>query len=639
MEMKQKPKSSDPGWKYGSYAYPGQSINAIKCDLCGKTTHGGIYRHKLHLTQAGGNVQPCPNVTSEIRKEIEDYMQSQASKKKRFDRAPSKENSIPQGESYETVENDTEGSRKKNGEISMTMPTNVRKRPWVSCSMDTYLTHNDEENEVIQFPKKGERSVESATEKWCSQTAVPKEKLWELLQEIGVAPLPPPRYEHRESFLEKGVQDYSLPCHRCGDKDHTAFVCHSILSCDRCRKVGHRAIKCPARRCSEESSPPSVIIPLSKEISRAAGQFGYCGVLSFSFESEIGSEKDVVDALSSVWPWNWSWPIRRLDENAFLVEFPSEEAFQKLTELQPIRYNNFFLQLQRWSKRVGAMGKPLDVWIRVASFPLHCWDRASFQSLVASFGSLEELDKKTEEKLDLCEARLRISCLDRSKIPSFIDVTVGELIYEVQLQVEGQGPDLDMNNEALGISPTEATPRMNEKQIDSYPVRSSESASRLPRVREPARISKLKQISKSDARFPSLNGGNSESAHLGSRLQFLFSNSNSGTSHEGEDSSAAENIPKDNVPGGSFLCLGSLPSVDTACRALLRSPGYDPSYGGNSESAHVRDGHHVETGHARDESSAAEDIHKDNGSPGSLLYLGTTPSISWSNLDATTISL
>lgn len=233
--MRQKAKSTDPGWNYGSYAYPGKSINAIKCHLCGKISEGGIYRHKQHLTQAGGNVTPCSKVTPEIRKEIEDYMESQTSKKKRFDRAPGKGYSTSREESSgdftsndENVENnDVEGSRKKDDEISMTTPTNVRKRRRVSCSADTHLTHNDEEKELFQIskdmvrivettgkwfslhPKDMERIVET-TARWFSLTGVPIEKVRERLQEIGCfgAGPPPSCRELRESFLKKEVHHF-----------------------------------------------------------------------------------------------------------------------------------------------------------------------------------------------------------------------------------------------------------------------------------------------------------------------------------------------------------------------------------------------------------------------------------------------
>lgn len=281
-----------------------------------------------------------------------------------------------------------------------------------------------------------------------------------------------------------------LPCHRCGNKDHTAFFCRGSSSCEHCHEAGHGAIKCPARRRSEESPPPLVIIPLSKEISAAERQLGSCGVLSF--ESEIGSEKDVVDRLSSVGHWNRSLPIRRLDENAFLVQFPSERALQEAKEHLSTKYRNPSLLCRPWSKTDGEKRNPSSVWIKVGGFPLHCWDTASFQSLVASFGSLEEQDRKTEERSELSEARLRISCLDPSKIPSSIDVMVGKSIYAVDLLVEGcpnmrssrdQGLDLDVNPEDVRISAEDAT-----QQTDSSPVPVLEPPGQSTREEEPGNV-------------------------------------------------------------------------------------------------------------------------------------------------------
>ncbi|KAM0899923.1 hypothetical protein ACQ4PT_020991 [Festuca glaucescens] len=67
-------RSNDPGWKYGYWLIPG-GRDIVVCNLCGKRTSGGIKRHKEHLAATGGDTTGCPRASTEIRREMGEYLE------------------------------------------------------------------------------------------------------------------------------------------------------------------------------------------------------------------------------------------------------------------------------------------------------------------------------------------------------------------------------------------------------------------------------------------------------------------------------------------------------------------------------------------------------------------------------------
>ncbi|KAF1888935.1 hypothetical protein Lal_00036648 [Lupinus albus] len=57
---------NDVGWKY-VISIDG-SIRKIQCKYCTNIFNGGIYRLKHHLDGTQKDVEPCKNVTDEVRK-------------------------------------------------------------------------------------------------------------------------------------------------------------------------------------------------------------------------------------------------------------------------------------------------------------------------------------------------------------------------------------------------------------------------------------------------------------------------------------------------------------------------------------------------------------------------------------------
>ncbi|KAI5015656.1 hypothetical protein ZWY2020_057046 [Hordeum vulgare] len=68
-------RSNDPGWKYGYWLKP-LDINMVVYNLCGKITKGGIKRHKKHLAATGGDAIGCPNATTQLRREMSEYLEN-----------------------------------------------------------------------------------------------------------------------------------------------------------------------------------------------------------------------------------------------------------------------------------------------------------------------------------------------------------------------------------------------------------------------------------------------------------------------------------------------------------------------------------------------------------------------------------
>jgi hypothetical protein len=69
-----KAKSNDPGWKYAYWQDPARR-DWVTCILCGHEGSGGIKRFKQHLAGGYGDIVLCEKVTTEIRIEMETYLQ------------------------------------------------------------------------------------------------------------------------------------------------------------------------------------------------------------------------------------------------------------------------------------------------------------------------------------------------------------------------------------------------------------------------------------------------------------------------------------------------------------------------------------------------------------------------------------
>ncbi|KAG2564437.1 uncharacterized protein LOC120681668 [Panicum virgatum] len=74
------PRSTDPGWKY-AYWPDLENKDKVECLLCGDHFRGGIKRLKQHLAGGYGDAKLCPKSTSELRKEMTAYIESNKRKR------------------------------------------------------------------------------------------------------------------------------------------------------------------------------------------------------------------------------------------------------------------------------------------------------------------------------------------------------------------------------------------------------------------------------------------------------------------------------------------------------------------------------------------------------------------------------
>ena len=76
--------SEDIGWEFGYLDDP-NNLDRVKCRLCQKVIHRGVYRLKQHIGHIRGNVAKCPKSTQEeqtkCRKSIEDAQALKKAKK------------------------------------------------------------------------------------------------------------------------------------------------------------------------------------------------------------------------------------------------------------------------------------------------------------------------------------------------------------------------------------------------------------------------------------------------------------------------------------------------------------------------------------------------------------------------------
>lgn len=72
---------SDPAWKHGIEI--DAKTRKVKCKYCNVVRSGGIYRLKHHLACTHSNVEPCTQVSDEVRKEMLDLLSGSTGESKK----------------------------------------------------------------------------------------------------------------------------------------------------------------------------------------------------------------------------------------------------------------------------------------------------------------------------------------------------------------------------------------------------------------------------------------------------------------------------------------------------------------------------------------------------------------------------
>jgi hypothetical protein len=67
--------SQDPGWAY-DYGAHLHNRDHVTCILCKTVVCGGIKRLKQHLACGYGDTTMCSNITTAIRKQMREYLES-----------------------------------------------------------------------------------------------------------------------------------------------------------------------------------------------------------------------------------------------------------------------------------------------------------------------------------------------------------------------------------------------------------------------------------------------------------------------------------------------------------------------------------------------------------------------------------
>ncbi|GJX57590.1 hypothetical protein Tco_0287487 [Tanacetum coccineum] len=101
----------DPAWEFSLLEDP-NNTTAITCTFCGKKTHGGIFRQKLHLLGTSTAVLACLKVSDEAKEKIRAYMEDKRKKKVYYDTPMDHDNlNEIDDDDEDTNEQETKGKR------------------------------------------------------------------------------------------------------------------------------------------------------------------------------------------------------------------------------------------------------------------------------------------------------------------------------------------------------------------------------------------------------------------------------------------------------------------------------------------------------------------------------------------------
>ena len=204
-----KRKSNDVGWEFGQLV-DAKNLDRVKCNLCGKTFSGGVYRLKEHVGHIKGNVASCTRSTKEnidsCRKAIEDGKNKKRNKRKEEDEIRAGVN-ISGGDECDQIE----GLGRMKGP-NFLGPMDKFAKSIDSCSIGGRSLRQQNINESLF--KERTSTVQEYVAQWVyeagiSFNAIDNDSFKRMVQAVGVfGPgfKPPSPWQLRETLLKKMVE-------------------------------------------------------------------------------------------------------------------------------------------------------------------------------------------------------------------------------------------------------------------------------------------------------------------------------------------------------------------------------------------------------------------------------------------------
>lgn len=230
---------------------------------------------------------------------------------------------------------------------------------------------------------------------------------------------------------------------RCGDPSHFLTVVGMRLSVSPTTSSGtalsHALATTGWRR--EEPSDSGVVaslkmdndfLQISYDDGVAKEVWCLCNHVIVKVTEGFASAVEISMRLGEWWGSDWHWEVRKLNEDGFLVAFPSSASLTEVvSEGGQTLFGPFSLSFAHWSPSIGAVSRrwKFRVSLQVQGLPAHGRSKGSMEKLLRGFGALVNYDNNQDDVL------VSLLCDNPDSLPQEVTVLFGNFFYLVRFLV------------------------------------------------------------------------------------------------------------------------------------------------------------------------------------------------------------
>jgi hypothetical protein len=235
-----------------------------------------------------------------------------------------------------------------------------------------------------------------------------------------------------------------------GDKIPYCFRCktkgHAEMFCEICESRDH--IK---HHCSKFIADKMAAVPRGYAVE-GLGFFHIAHDASLKHKSverttlikirdKVLSIPNVISELQRLIPGGWTWSVEATGNNSFKTVFPSKAELGRMVEWGVVhtKFQNAKLQIEERMLDHEVKYILPKVWIQFTGLPLHLRDYLVIWTVGSILGVTKDVDMSFTKKFELCH--MHVMVINPNLIPRFVNVVIGEGLYELQFRVEVHSDD------------------------------------------------------------------------------------------------------------------------------------------------------------------------------------------------------
>jgi len=277
---------------------------------------------------------------------------------------------------------------------------------------------------------------------------------------------------------EKGAQKYKGKpyCYRCRTKGHTIHECTVVLCCEICYG-DHTTKLCPNSKKTNTSAIPCgyaveglcfYFIPVVENAKvNVQEKKAVVRVLEGSFTVDqltVELEKLLPDK-------KHKWEIETKGTDAFIINFPSADLLETVVNWGPMdaKAVEGRIRFEKGTDNEVYKREIVKVWVQFRGLPQEFKKFPIIWAVGTILGVPQAVD--TIFTKNTGRARMKVAVLDPNLIPDFVDVVIGDYVYELQFAVEddtlnGEPQLIDMDSTKEG-DPKEENPKEGDPKEEN----------------------------------------------------------------------------------------------------------------------------------------------------------------------------